>query len=120
MYDTAVNTLQDDIEVGTDEITGTLLFKEGGLAESGPLAGDGYFLTLKVDDVPQGTKSIKVGLVPSEGTGMVELLGDPDMNCVGKIADKDTQKFRIEVTDANDVVSAKTWDLSQLVLESGE
>ena len=114
MYDTAVNTLQDDIEVGTDEITGTLLFKEGGLSPAGPLAGDGYFLTLKVDDVPAGTKSIKVGLVPSEGTGMVEMLGDPDMNCVGKIADKNTQKFRIEVTDANDVVSVKEWGLTNL------
>lgn len=75
---------------------------------------------MKVDNVPDGTKSIKVGLVPSEGTGMVELLGDPDMNCVGKIADKDTQRFRIEVTDANDVISVKDWGLSQLILDSGE
>lgn len=74
---------------------------------------------MKVDDVPQGTKSIKVGLVPSEGTGMVEMLGDPDMNCVGKISDITTQRFRIEVTDANDVVSVKTWGLSQLVLDEG-
>lgn len=120
MYDTAVSTLQDDIEVGTNEITGSLLFKEGGLAGSGPLAGDGYFLTLKIDDVPQGTKSVKVGFTNSAGTGMVEILGDPDMNCVGKLSNKNTQRFRVEVIDANDVLSVKEWSLAKLELVETE
>lgn len=51
---------------------------------------------------------------------MVEILGDPDMNCVGKLSDKDTQRFRVEVIDANDVLSVKEWDLSELVLDDGQ
>lgn len=120
MYDTAVSTLQDDVEVGANKITGTLLFKEGGLAPSGYLAGDGYFLTLKIDDVPASTKSCKIGFTNSAGSGMVEILGDPDMNCVGKLSNKDTQRFRVEVIDANDVLSVKEWDLSELVLDDGQ
>lgn len=48
---------------------------------------------------------------------MVEMINDADHNCVGKISDITTQRFRIEVTDANDIVSVKTWGLSQLVLD---
>lgn len=47
---------------------------------------------------------------------MVEILGDPDMNCVGKLSNKDTQRFRVEVIDANDVLSVKEWSLAKLEL----
>lgn len=39
------------------------------------------------------------------------------MNAVGKISNKDTQKFRVEVTRPSGVV-AKEWDLSKLVCET--
>ena len=73
-------------------------------------------MSLKVDDIPVGTKSIMVGLVPSEESGMVELINDDDKAVVAKITNKDTQKFRIEVTDANDAVSVKEWNLDKLTL----
>lgn len=105
------------MSVNNDSITGTLKFVEGGLAQSGPLAGDGNFLALKFSSIPSDATSVKVGLTHSEGTGLVELLGDPDMNAFGKIADKDVQKFRVEVTRPSGVV-AKEWDLSNLVCET--
>ena len=43
--------------------------------------------------------SVKVGLDPSEGTGLVEILNDPDKNGVFKITNKATQNFKIVATD---------------------
>lgn len=42
------------------------------------------------------------------------------MNGVFKISNKDTQKFRVEVTDKDDKVTLKEWDLSGLVLSNTE
>lgn len=117
VYDALVSTLQSNVSVKDKEITGTLKFVEGGLAQSGPLAGDGNFLALKFSSIPADATSVKIGLTNSQGTGLVELLGDPDMNSVGKIADKNLQKFRVEVTRPSGVV-AKEWDLSNLVCET--
>lgn len=39
------------------------------------------------------------------------------MNAVGKITNKDIQKFRVEVTRPSGVV-AKEWDLSKLVCKT--
>lgn len=117
VYDTLVSDLQDNVKVADKEITGTLKFVEGGLAQSGPLAGDGNFLALKFSSIPADATSVKIGLTNSQGTGLVELLGDPDMNSVGKIADKNLQKFRVEVTRPSGIV-AKEWDLSNLVCET--
>lgn len=95
-------------------------FIEGGLAESGPLAGDGNFLALKftADDWSDYT-SVKVGLNPSQGTGLVEVINDPDKNGVFKITDTETQMFEIICTDGTNRVS-KTYSLRDLVLESDE
>lgn len=79
--------MQDDIEVDGDKITGTLKFIEGGLSPSGPLSGDGYFLALKWSAPDKDATSLLVGLEPSEGTGLVEAIDDPDHNGVFKIAD---------------------------------
>ena len=88
---------------------------EGGLSPSGPLAGDVYFLALKWSAPAQGVTSLKVGLQPSEGTGLVEAIDDPDRNIVAKIASKD-QKFI--VWQSNDTKSTKqVFDLTGLTFE---
>ena len=61
--------------------------------------------------------SVRVGLDPSQGTGLVEILSDPDKNGVFKITDKDTQNFVVEARDEATVVR-KTYDLSGLTLEN--
>lgn len=118
MYETAVSDIQSGVSVSgkkgdlTAKITGTLKY-----LSTGPIAeywGAGNFLALKFADVDPEATSIKVGLEPSEGSGLVELLGDPDMNCVGKITDKNTQKFKVQITDNGGRITNQVFDLSGL------
>lgn len=105
--------MQTGVTVLNNKIKGTLKFIEGGLAQSGPLAGDGYFLALKFEsDDWSAYDSVKVGLVPSQGTGLVELINDPDKNGVFKITST-SQKFKVVSGDKQN-----TYDLSGLVLKS--
>ena len=108
---------QSNIAVADGKITGTLQFIEGGLAGSGPLSGDGYFLALKFDNFSSGLtyNNVKVGLNPSMGTGLVGL--DNDKNAVFKIADKNAQKVETVQTDAYGHKNIQYFDLSGLTLE---
>ena len=108
---------QSGVAVANGKITGTLDFIEGGLASSGPLAGDGHFLALKfnAEDWDKFT-SVKVGLDPSAGTGLVEIIDDPDKNGVFKIADNN-QIFKVVASDGVDTVTT-TYSLAGLVLET--
>lgn len=118
MYETAVSDIQSGVSVSgkkgdlTAKITGTLKY-----LSTGPIAeywGAGNFLALKFADVDPEATSVKVGLEPSEGSGLVELLGDPDMNCVGKITDKNAQKFKVQITDNGGRITNQIFDLSGL------
>ena len=108
--------MQSGIVVADGAITGTLKYIQDGIAPSGPLAGSGNFMFLKFVD-PNGADEVKVGLVPSAGTGMVAL--DPDMNAVFKVAGEieGVQQVLKVVTTLNGVSKAQTFDLSGLVLE---
>lgn len=110
--------LQSDIAIEGDKITGSLNFIEGGLAPSGYLAGDGYFMALTWSEPKQAENitSVKVGLVPSAGSGMVEGIDDPDRTIVAKVDPALGQKFMIEQRNA-DGVRAKYYDLELEFLE---
>lgn len=60
---------------------------------------------------------MKVGLQPSQGSGLVEIINDPDKNGVFKITDKDTQKFVVVITDGTQTTTQE-FDLSGLELEA--
>lgn len=109
-----VSDMQENIVVGEDKITGTLKFIKGGIAPSGILAGDGYFMALKFSDVDASATSKKVGLVPSEGSGLVEL--DSDMNVFMKISDITKQVFEVVITDGTRT-GVQKFDLSGLELK---
>lgn len=114
IYETPVSDIQSDVVVSGKKITGTLKY-----LEDGPIAGywgAGNFLAVKFADLDPNATSIKVGMNPSQGSGLVELLGDPDMNGVFKITDKTTQKFRVVITDGH-VTKTTDYDLSGLTLE---
>ena len=119
-YGHLVSEYQDDVEVNGDAVTGTLKFIEGGLAESGPLAGDGYFLCLKWSAPEAGVTSVKVGLVPSAGTGLVEGIGDPDRDIVVKVSDIVNQRFTIIQSDAAGHKNVQVFSLAGLTLEDVE
>ena len=86
---------QSDVAINGGEITGELNFIEGGLSPSGYLSGDGYFLALKFDNFASGLTyaDVKVGLQPSQGSGLVTL--DSDKDAVFKITDKNRQKLKV-------------------------
>ena len=116
IYETPVSDIQSDVVVSGNKITGTLKY-----LEDGPIAGywgAGNFLALKFADLDPNATSIKVGMNPSEGSGLVEIIGDPDLNGVFKITDKDVQKFRVVITDGH-MTKTTDYDLSGLtVLDS--
>lgn len=77
--------------------------------------GEGYFVALKFSGFDPAATSVKVGLDPSYGSGLVEILTDPDKNGVFKITDKDTQKFKVVSTDGHNSTTQE-FDLSELTL----
>lgn len=104
--------MQDGVFVSGNSIKGNLKFIEGGIAQSGPLAGDGHFLALKFDsDNWNGFTSVMVGLDPS-----VELINDPDKNGVFKITST-SQKFMVVASNSTSK-KTYTYDLSNLTLEN--
>ena len=106
--------MQSDVVVSDNAITGTLKKLEtGDLVDAW---GEGHFLALKFSDIPDTATSVKVGLDPSYGNGLVEIITDPDSNGAWKITDPDEQVFKVVTTDGTNTVE-KTYDLSGLVLE---
>lgn len=101
VFGALVSTLQENVTVANGAISGNLKFIEGGLAETGWLAGDGYFLALKFSGLDAKATSVKVGLEPSQGSGLVEIINDPDKNGVFKITDPTTQKFKVVSSNPN-------------------
>ena len=110
---------QSNVAVNGGEVTGTLKFIEGGLAETGPLAGDGYFLALKYDDFATGLTyaDVKVGLVPS-ASGMDLQTLDSDKDSVFKISDIKNQKVEVVQADSAGHKNIQYFGLSGLTLES--
>lgn len=90
--------------------------------DSGALATDwgaGNFIALTFTPSEDDTEATtyRVGLVPSQGSGLVEL--DSDMDGVFKVTDKDAQRFVVETANADrSRVSEQYYDLSGLVLET--
>ena len=111
--------LQSNIKVEGSKITGSLKFIEGGLAQSGPLAGDGYFIALTQSQFPTGQTyaDCQIGLVPSQGTGFVTLTSDGI--AVMKIDDKINQKYVVRTVQGGATID-QTYDLSALKYEKAE
>lgn len=117
--DKTPSDFQSDVNVVDGEITGSLMFMEGGLSPSGPLSGDGYFLALKFDNFASGLTyaNVKVGLNPSAGTGLVTL--DSDKDVVLKISNKDVQKLEVIQSDNKGHRNIQYFGLSGLTLVAG-
>lgn len=107
---------KSDVAVTGDKITGTLKY----LAVGSPATtyGAGNFLALKWSNLDSDTTSLKVGLVPSMGTGLVECFDDLDRNGYFKITDKKAQKLVLRQADNSGNVTKQVFDLSGLTLET--
>ena len=115
--DKTPSDFQSNVNVVDGEITGELEFMEGGLSPSGPLSGDGYFLALKFDNFSSGLtyENVKVGLNPTQGTGLVTL--DSDKDVVFKITNKDVQKVEVIQSDNKGHRNIQYFGLSGLTLK---
>ena len=113
LFEVDVDDMQSGITVSGNKITGTLKFLSG----SNPITdqwGEGNFLCLQfATDDWADFSSVMVGLNPSQSSGLVDILPDPDKNGVFKITNKNTQKFVIEATSNGEVFKFE-YDLSGL------
>ena len=113
MFGTPVSDIQaDDVKISGRKITGTLKY----LNEGAPAIdwGAGNFIALKFSDLDPNATSVRVGLDPSQSSGLVDIINDPDKNGIFKITDKTTQKFKIVSSDGTNTTT-QTYDLSELV-----
>lgn len=112
-----MSDLQEDITISDGRITGKLKYTTGYTGFSGdPSLQSGYYLVLSwADAVIRNMTSIKIGLDPTAGSGLVECISDPDKNIVLRISNKNTQKLKV-LTSNSDLSQLKTYDLSGLEL----
>lgn len=102
--------MQSGITVSGNKITGTLIKQTAGVPAE--YWGEGYFIGLKFTPDSDATVT-KVGLAPSEGTGLLPL--DEDNLAMLKITNKDKQILKVVSSRTGE---EKTWtfDLSGLTL----
>lgn len=90
------------------------------LSGSNPITdvwGEGNFFAYTLaGNTFTGLDSVKVGVEPSQGTGLVEIINDPDKNGIVKIGDKNVQKF-VVLQKKGTQTKKQVYDLSGLVLE---
>lgn len=113
VFGTNVSDLQSDVSIADGIITGTLKYLgSGALVDTW---GAGNFIALKFSgDAFDNATSIKVGMSPSQGSGLVEVINDPDRNGAFKVTST-TQTFVVEVTSGTETKKA-TYDLTGLTL----
>lgn len=101
MFDVNVSSMQSGVTVSGDKITGTLKYMK---ADNGITSvwGKGNFLCLDFSATDWSAyKSVMVGLDNSQGSGLVDIIPDPDKNGLFKITDKNTQRLMIVTTSAD-------------------
>jgi len=114
LFGTKVSDMQEDVEITDDAITGTLKYLDSGALVTTWGAGNFMALNFLNNDFSKYS-SVKVGMDPSQSSGLVEIIDDPDKNGVFKVTNKDTQVFKIVSTDAETgEINTQTFDLSGL------
>ena len=105
--------------VTADAITGTLHYVTdytGFSSETAEQEGNYLALNFAKNDFSQFT-SVKVGLNPSAGSGLVEIIDDPEKNGVFRVSSS-SQKFKIVTTSIDGLENIQEFDLSGLILEN--
>lgn len=116
VFGVRTSDMQTGISITDNAITGTLKYMSASNAITDKW-GAGNFLVLKFSGIDSRATSVKVGLDPSQESGLVEIINDPDKNGVFKITDKDTQKFKVVSTDGKQTAT-QTFELSGLTCQT--
>lgn len=113
LFEVSVSDMQRHVSVNGNKVEGTLKYLAGPNAIT-EVWGPGNFFCFKVSAANWSDyTSVKVGLDPTEGSGLVEIINDPDKNGTAKVTNKAVQKFVIESTDGV-VTQRQEFDLSGL------
>ena len=116
MFNVDVDDMQSNVSFGNGKVTGTLKYLSGSNAIT-DVWGEGYFLCFNMSDSTwTGYTSVKVGVTPSAGSGLVEIINDPDKNGFVKVSDKAQQLFTVVSTNGTQT-RTKAYSLADLVLE---
>ena len=113
VFGTTVSDIQTGVTVSGNAISGSLKYLDSGDIAS--YWGAGHFLVLKFTNIDTRATSVKVGLDPSQSSGLVEIIDDPDKNGVFKITNKDTQVFKVVSTGAG-LTKTDTYSLTGLTI----
>lgn len=118
VYGVDVSDIQNNVSLTGNDFAGTLKYLTGDNAIVNEW-GEGNFLAITFTaDNWSDYDSVKVGLEPSQGAGMQELIGHlDDLDSVFKIGNDVTQKFKIIASKAGKPTRTQVYDLSGLVLE---
>lgn len=112
LFGLVADDLQSDIAIDGDTITGTSKYVTGytGFSESVELQS-GNFLALHIKGV--NVDSIKAGVDPTEGSGLVTIPNNED-DIVVRLSDTQEQKFVVEYTvDGETTRTEYTLDLTR-------
>ena len=115
VYGVNVSDIQSGVAVGQKSITGTSKWLNGSNAIT-DVWGTGNFVAITFD-AADWTKytSVKVGLLPTAGAGMQELIGHlDDLDSVFKITDKGEQVLRVVATNGTNTI-INDYQLGELV-----
>ena len=103
--------MQQDLSISGGKITGTLKkLTSGSLVDTW---GEGYFMALKFSNITDGAV-VRVGLYPSQGSGLVPL--DADLDGVFKVTDKYNQVFEV-VSELDGQTKTDIYKLNRLVMQ---
>lgn len=117
LFGVSVSDMQSNISISGGNATGTLKYLGGSNAITNKW-GAGNFIALKISASNWNAyTSVKVGLEPSQNSGLVEIKTDPDKNGVFKVTNKDVQRFKIVATDGANT-REQYIDLSGLTCET--
>ena len=113
LFGKTVSQYQTDVNVIDNVIVGSLSYLDAGQVVDAWGAGNFIALKFVIIDPDITFSDIKVGLNPSESSGLVTL--DADLNGVFKVTDKNAQSFRVVVTK-DDVEKTTDYVLSGLTV----
>jgi len=118
VYGVDVSDIQSNVSLTGNKFAGKLKYLTGSNAITGAW-GEGNFLAITFTaDNWNAYDSVKVGLEPSRGSGLVELIGHlDDLDSVFKIGNDASQKFKIIASKAGKPKLTQVFDLSGLELE---
>lgn len=105
--------MQTSLAVSGGKITGTLKYLTTGQLVND--WGEGYFIAVGFSNYSSGLTyaNTEVGIVPTQGAGLVHL--DSDQDAVLKVTSKDQKIIAIQ-TDANGHKRATYWSLADITL----